>query len=151
MDVKESDTQQLSKPQVDTTPKITRRDSLRSQLRIIVASLLHADSAQIDVHAPFLEMGADSLVLIEAVRTIESTFGIKVTIRQFVEEYTTIDALATYLDNHLSPEWSLQEPPQPEDESGVRSQQTSAGATANSILKDSPQPEVESGVRAQQA
>jgi glutamate-1-semialdehyde-2,1-aminomutase len=132
MDVKESDTR-LSTPQVETTPKITQRDSIRSQLRIIVAGLLHADSAQIDVHAPFLEMGADSLVILEAVRTIETTFGVKIAIRQFFEGLATIDALANYIDQHITPEWWLKVYPQAEVKPTVPSQHsavaTSVGAT----------------------
>jgi len=154
MDVKESDTR-LSTPQVETTPKITQPDSIRSQLHTLIAGLLHTDPAQVDVHAPFLEMGADSLVLLEAVRTIEATFGVKVAIRQFFEELTTIDVLATYINNHITPEWSVKDTSQPEVESRVRSQQpgmqTSVDATADSTWKDTPQPEVESGVPSQQS
>jgi acyl transferase domain-containing protein len=132
LDVKESDTR-LSTPQVEATPKITQPDSIRSQLRVIVAGLLHADSAQIDVHAPFLEMGADSLVMLEAVRTIETTFGVKIAIRQFFEGLATIDALATYIDRHITPEWSLKVYPQAEVKPAVSSQHsavaTSVGAT----------------------
>ena len=134
MDVKESDTR-LSTPQVEATPKITQRDSIRSQLHVIVAGLLHADSAQIDVHAPFLEMGADSLVIVEAVRTIETTFGVKIAIRQFFEGLATIDALATYIDQHITPERALKFYPQPEVKPTVPSQHsavaTSVGATEN--------------------
>jgi len=153
MDVKESDTR-LSTPQVETTPKITQPDSIRSRLHMLIAGLLHTDSAQVDVHVPFLEMGADSLVILEAVRTIETTFGVKVTIRQFFEELTTIDALATYIDNHITPEWSVKDTSQPEVESRVRSQQPAmqtSNATADSTWKDTPQPEVESGVPSQQS
>ena len=132
MDVKESDTR-LSTPQVETTPKITQPDSIRSQLRVIVAGLLHTDSTQIDVHAPFLEMGADSLVILEAVRTIETTFGVKIGIRQFFEGLATIDALATYIDQHITPEWSQKVYPQAEVKPAVPSQHSavavSLGAT----------------------
>ncbi len=72
-------------------------DQIRSELQNEVAGLLKTDLDDIDIYTPFLEMGADSIVLMEVVQTIESTFGIKSTIRQLFEELTTIDALADYI------------------------------------------------------
>ncbi len=87
----------VAEPKVDTTPAIAQASSSQSKLRSMVAHLLQMNPDEIDVNAPFLEMGADSLILIEAVHTIENTFGIKVAIRQFFEGLPTIDALATYI------------------------------------------------------
>src|ERR687886_23757 len=125
----------VAEPKVDTTPPIAQGSSSQSKLRTIVARLLQMNPDEIDVNAPFLEMGADSLVLVEAVHTIENTFGIKVAIRQFFEELATIDALATYIDKHITPEWALKVYPQPEVKPSASSQHsavsTSVGATAD--------------------
>ncbi len=99
MDLKNLNTQ-LMKPQLNTVRKTIYKDKVISQLRTVLAGLLQTDWSEIDVYAPFLEMGADSIVLIEAVRTIENTFGIKVTIRQMFEELTNIDRLASYIDQN---------------------------------------------------
>nr|AXN93622.1 PuwE [Symplocastrum muelleri NIVA-CYA 644] len=82
-----------------------RRDHIISKLRFLVAQVLQIPASELNINASFLEMGADSIFLVEGVRTIENTFGIKISIRQFFEELTTIDALATYLDRNLSPEF----------------------------------------------
>ncbi|MEH2211070.1 non-ribosomal peptide synthetase/type I polyketide synthase [Nostoc sp.] len=130
--VKKSDP--LLKAQVEMTPQIAPEDKSESKLRIIVARLLQMNPDEIDVHAPFIEMGADSLVLIEAVGIIENTFGIKVAVRQFFEELTTIDALATYIDR--IPKDSLQT----QTKLDVPSQQsvltTSVNATADVPKKE---------------
>ncbi|WP_375501417.1 amino acid adenylation domain-containing protein [uncultured Nostoc sp.] len=107
MDLKNLDTQ-LVKPQLNTVQKTIYKEKIISQLSILVAGLLQTDLSEINVYAPFLEMGADSIVLIEAVRTIENTFGIKVTIRQMFEELTNIDSLASYIEQN-QPEVAIEE------------------------------------------
>src|SRR4029453_1660831 len=74
-----------------------QREAIVAHLRRLTAALLRADPAEIDVSAPFLEMGADSLLLVEAVRVIEDHFGVKLAIRQFFEEITTLNVLTDYL------------------------------------------------------
>ncbi|XXY45530.1 MupA/Atu3671 family FMN-dependent luciferase-like monooxygenase [Sorangium sp. So ce269] len=61
---------------------------------------------EIDPRAPFLEMGADSLALTEIVRIIQTTYGLKLSIRQFFEETTTLAALARYIDERLPEGWT---------------------------------------------
>jgi amino acid adenylation domain-containing protein len=88
--------------QGDTALKTTQSDSIRSTLRSLVAKLLQIESDEIDVSATFLEMGTDSLLLLEAVRSIQTTFGVEVEVQHFFEEMETIDALATYIEQNLS-------------------------------------------------
>ena len=93
MNLKNLDIQEQS----DTTLKTTYKTQILSELSNIVAKILQVSSSEIDIFASFLEMGADSIVLVEAVRTIEHTFDIKMTIRQMFEELTNIDSLASYI------------------------------------------------------
>ena len=77
-------------------------------LRTQVAELIQSDPASISVEVPFLELGADSIVLIEAVRLIEKQYGIKLVMRRFFEDLATIAALATFIDqNSAEPEPSV--------------------------------------------
>ena len=86
----------------DTGFKTTQSDSIRSTLRSLVAKLLQIESDEIDATATFLELGIDSLLLLEAMRRIETTLGVQVEAQQFFEELETIDALATYIEQNLS-------------------------------------------------
>jgi amino acid adenylation domain-containing protein len=83
---------------------LTRQERLLSFMSEKIAGLLHIDVSEMDVHASFLEMGADSIVLIEAIQTIENIFALKLSVRQFFEDLTSVYALTVYLDENLPPE-----------------------------------------------
>ncbi|KYC42614.1 hypothetical protein WA1_15545 [Scytonema hofmannii PCC 7110] len=104
--------------QFEMTAPSTRipRDKILFQLRSLVANLLKTDPDEVGLSTYFLEMGADSIALMDAVRAIENTYGFKITIRQFFEELPNIDTLATYIYQNLSPEWTLADSQQVESE-----------------------------------
>jgi amino acid adenylation domain-containing protein len=52
----------------------------------------------------FLELGLDSLFLTQATQGIQKKFGVKLTFRQIMEQYSTIASLAGYLDSMLPPD-----------------------------------------------
>jgi iturin family lipopeptide synthetase A len=78
--------------------------TILAKLSKIVAKLLKSAPEEVDIYAPFLEMGADSIVLIEAIHNIENSFGIKISIRQLFEELKTLDALAKYIERNTTSE-----------------------------------------------
>ncbi|MBD2015192.1 amino acid adenylation domain-containing protein [Microcoleus sp. FACHB-53] len=98
----------------DTGLKTTPSDSIRSTLRSLVAKLLQIESDEIDAAATFLELGIDSLLILEAMRRIETTWGVQVEAQQFFEELETIDALATYIEQNLSSKQEYKISQQPE-------------------------------------
>lgn len=67
----------------------------------MVAKMLHADVARVDPDLPLLELGADSLMMVQAIGSIEQTYGVTVTVRQLFEELTTIAAIADYVDRQM--------------------------------------------------
>ncbi|WP_414590455.1 aminotransferase class III-fold pyridoxal phosphate-dependent enzyme [Anabaena sp. CCY 9614] len=79
-------------------------------LRSLVGNLLQISPEKVDIYTPFLEMGADSLILIDAVAKIENTYGIKIAISQLFEEYRTIEALATYIAGNTPPDLQPKQP-----------------------------------------
>ena len=81
----------------------TRKEGILLVLQPLMAHCLEMDLALVDIHTPFLEMGADSLVLLEAIQTIQTRFGVQLPIRLLFEEHTTLDALATFLEQSLPP------------------------------------------------
>jgi iturin family lipopeptide synthetase A len=83
----------------------TKRESISSILISKIADLLQMDSSELNIYDSFLDMGADSISLLEAVRSIESTFGIKIEIRQLFEELQNIDSLISYLEQNLPSDW----------------------------------------------
>ncbi len=87
-----------------------RRERILKTIRAQVAGILRAEVAEINSHLPFLEMGADSLVMVEALRLIENEFGLKLTIRRLFEDLSTIDALAGHIDENLPTEAAASPP-----------------------------------------
>jgi amino acid adenylation domain-containing protein len=52
----------------------------------------------------FLELGLDSLFLTQATQGLQKKFGVKLTFRQIMEQFSTIASLATHLDSVLPPD-----------------------------------------------
>ncbi len=90
---------QLQKDSSDHTKR-----QILSTLGSLVGNLLQVVPEQIDIYTPFLEMGADSLILLDAVAKIENTYAIKIAISQLFDECRTIEALATYIAQNMPPQ-----------------------------------------------
>lgn len=73
------------------------RQAILAELSALVAEALRVPAADLNVNAPFLEMGADSIVLIDLLRKVGARYPVKLSVRQFFEELATLDALATFL------------------------------------------------------
>lgn len=73
------------------------KETILTDLCNMVAGALHIPTADLNVNAPFLEMGADSIVLIDVLRKVSATYNLKLSVRQFFEELATLDALAAFL------------------------------------------------------
>ncbi|BAZ33696.1 amino acid adenylation domain-containing protein (plasmid) [Cylindrospermum sp. NIES-4074] len=88
--------------EVGAAPRTSRREEIIATLQALVGNLLQVSPTDVKIYAPFLELGADSFILVEAVRRIENTYGIKIAIRQLFEELATLDTLANYVEQHLA-------------------------------------------------
>jgi natural product biosynthesis luciferase-like monooxygenase protein/amino acid adenylation domain-containing protein len=79
------------------------RDEVRDSVVTLVAEMLRERPADVPLDVPFLEMGADSLVLVQAARKIDERFGVKIEIRQFFEEISSVASLADYIAERMTP------------------------------------------------
>ncbi|MCC6191428.1 MAG: amino acid adenylation domain-containing protein [Anaerolineales bacterium] len=66
-------------------------------MRDIVATALGLDVADVDLEAPFIDLGASSLALVDAFRAIYECFGVRPSIRKVFDEYDCIERLADYV------------------------------------------------------
>ncbi|WP_217589270.1 non-ribosomal peptide synthetase/type I polyketide synthase [Burkholderia sp. GbtcB21] len=92
---------QTSASPIAATPTHNRSGEVLEWLRGKIGELIQADPATINIDLPFLEMGADSIVLIEAIRHIEKQYGVKLAMRRFFEDLATVQALAEYVADNL--------------------------------------------------
>jgi natural product biosynthesis luciferase-like monooxygenase protein/amino acid adenylation domain-containing protein len=74
-----------------------QRQAILTHLVQLISNMLRVAPAELDLQTSFLEMGADSLVLVEGMRLVADNFGVNLEMRQFFEEVTTITSLADYL------------------------------------------------------
>ncbi len=77
------------------------RDEVRGGVIALVAEMLRERPDEVPLDVPFLEMGADSLILVHAARRLDEKFGVKVEIRQFFEEIVSVSALADYIADRM--------------------------------------------------
>ena len=85
--------------------QVPRLEKILEVLRSLIGSVLQLHPDEVEIYKPLLEMGADSIVFLEAGQKLEETFGVRLTIRQLFEELNTLDALANYIDSHMPDEF----------------------------------------------
>jgi glutamate-1-semialdehyde aminotransferase/acyl carrier protein len=135
--------------QTPATAQGTRRDRIEAMLKTIANTLTGIDSDDLDVNMSFLEMGADSLSLLQVSKEIQDKFGLKVHFRLLLEDLDTISALATYLDHEMPPEEipAAIAAPLPETAPQATSQATPQ-ATPHAALQATPQASTQASTEA---
>lgn len=78
-----------------------RHDRIVERLRTVFSQLLGLEAQNIDPQATFLEMGADSLLLLQANQAIREELHVTVPFRLMFDDYPTIDDLAAFVDEKL--------------------------------------------------
>lgn len=101
---------QIAEIGVEETPP--KRDT-KSELVEIFSELSGLDETDIATDATFLELGLDSLLLTQASRELQENFSIKITLRELIDAYATIDALADHLKANGSRPKDIVTPVQP--------------------------------------
>jgi glutamate-1-semialdehyde aminotransferase/acyl carrier protein len=89
-----------SQPANPSASRATSFTAVLPEIRSMVASLLELDAGQVDIDAPFVEMGADSLILLSAIHAVEDKYGIHLTINQLFEDTSTIRLLAAFIETN---------------------------------------------------
>ncbi|WP_342345560.1 amino acid adenylation domain-containing protein [Pseudoxanthomonas helianthi] len=92
-------------PATPTAPPVANRlPRLVAQLKEIFEDGAGFDLSDADEGASFIELGLDSLMLTQVATQLQKHFAAKVTFRQLMGEYGSLDKLAAMLDASLPPE-----------------------------------------------
>ena len=83
---------------------VPRREAILEVLGTIVRELTGIEEEEADPNVHFIEVGVDSLMLIQAAQLIEDQLGVRNSIIQLLEELTTLGLVADYLDRELPTE-----------------------------------------------
>lgn len=87
-----------------TTMSDTRPQRLTPLIKEILETASGLDLAEADNQDTFLEMGLDSLSLTQIALSLKKKFKIKISFRNLLEDYCSIQAVANHLDQSLPPE-----------------------------------------------
>lgn len=82
-----------------------RRNVILAQLKDIFGKVFTNPEADLDLATPLIELGADSIVMMELVGHIEAAFGIKIDHQALFDELRTIGSLVDFLDARLPADW----------------------------------------------
>ncbi|HEX6718386.1 MAG TPA: MupA/Atu3671 family FMN-dependent luciferase-like monooxygenase, partial [Pyrinomonadaceae bacterium] len=80
------------------------KEKILSALKTVVNDLTGIKPENVDIHANFLEVGIDSLTLIQATQLVKELYDVKLSVVQLLEQLTNLDALASYIAQELPPE-----------------------------------------------
>src|SRR5215213_5970923 len=86
-----------------------RVERVLSDLKNIFARIAGITADQVEIDVTLLELGVDSLTMIQATQTIQRTLGVKVPFRVLVEDNPNLKELAAYVESQMPAE-----EPQPE-------------------------------------
>lgn len=78
-----------------------RKDLLISKIKKLLEDASGVDIAEAPLHASFIEIGFDSLLLTQVAQSLSRAFGITITFRMLNEDYHNLDRLGDYLDKLL--------------------------------------------------
>jgi acyl transferase domain-containing protein/glutamate-1-semialdehyde aminotransferase len=92
----------MSNLQVETKP--ARKFRLIPTIKNILEETSGEDLAGVTDDLTFLEMGLDSLSLTQVALNLQKEFNVKITFRQLLETYPTLDTLSEFIDGSLPPE-----------------------------------------------
>ena len=124
-------------------PAISRKDRLLAEVRLLMQDLSGYDLSNVDACAELLELGFDSLLLTQAAQLVHRKFGVSVTFRQLMEDLSSIDAIASYLDGALPSESSVPIP-------ATSAREQAKVQDANSVMESSVSSSVEQLLHQQQ-
>ncbi|HEX8556611.1 MAG TPA: aminotransferase class III-fold pyridoxal phosphate-dependent enzyme [Pyrinomonadaceae bacterium] len=91
----------------------TRRALIVSKLSEMFARLFGSGAQEAPTDVPLIELGVDSLFLLQTSQVIKSEFGVKIPFRLLLEELSTIEAVAEHLDQRLPADFGQTAPPAP--------------------------------------
>ena len=83
-------------------PAVT--DGVVAELKTLLGQLFGINPSEIAPGVSLVEMGADSLFLLQVSQAIRDRFGVRLPFRMMLEEYSTVEALAGYIAQNSSAE-----------------------------------------------
>jgi amino acid adenylation domain-containing protein len=90
-------------PMATPSPIANDEFAMLNDLKALITDLSGTDLTDAEADASFLELGFDSLFLTQLTQGIQSKYRVKLTFRQVMEEFPTLDSLASHLKATVAP------------------------------------------------
>ena len=81
-------------------------DLVWDSLGMVMSEHLCRVPSKDEMDISFVELGANSLMLLEFSRGVEKAYGVRIELRQFFEELSTIEDLCSFLTKNVANDWS---------------------------------------------
>ena len=81
-----------------------RQEKILQELQEFLAKLFGIETAEMKKDTSLVEMGAESLILLQVTQLVQEKFDVRISINQLLDELATLDAMAIYIDEQLPPE-----------------------------------------------
>ncbi len=94
----------LCQPVASASVSIPRKERLIAEICSFLSGLSGSDISAAEASVSLFELGFDSLLLTQVATQLQKKFRTKVTFRQLMEDLSTIEAIASYLDESLPAE-----------------------------------------------
>jgi natural product biosynthesis luciferase-like monooxygenase protein/amino acid adenylation domain-containing protein len=94
----------MSKVYTAAEPDSAHKEKILSGLKTVVNDLTGIKPENVDIHAHFMEVGIDSLTLIQATQLVKELYDVKLSVVQLLEQLTNLDTLASYIAQQVPPE-----------------------------------------------
>lgn len=99
--------------QLKTEVTLMRKDTLVQEIKDMLENASGIEMEHVTNDLTFIEIGLDSLLLTQIAIALKQKFAVPVTFRQLNDGCDTIEALASYLDQHLPEEVKVSAPAPP--------------------------------------
>ncbi|MEO6863261.1 MAG: beta-ketoacyl synthase N-terminal-like domain-containing protein, partial [Microcoleus sp.] len=86
------------------TQQLARKERLIPQIKNILEETSGEDLGSVSDDLTFLEMGLDSLSLTQVALNLQKEFKVKITFRQLLETFPSLETLSEFIDGSLPPE-----------------------------------------------
>lgn len=81
--------------------EFTRKQEIVDNLRKVISSVYEIDKEDVDTHATFLEMGLDSISIIQVKQLVRNEYQLDVMVNRLFDDLSTLDKLADHIDATL--------------------------------------------------
>lgn len=80
---------------------LARKGDVLNNLRRIISKVYESDMHEINVNSTFIEMGLDSISIIQVKQLVKNEYQLEVPVDRLFDDVSTLEKLAQFIDSNL--------------------------------------------------